>query len=131
MSDMNGQSTDPGPQGVHAVSGIPATGAATSGIACCGRLARSGGTARPTTAATAVVLGIGHDVVAPLITMAFLWFSPVVPEVALHNHRKYHTALCTSAMLTLGRTHRYRRTRKRDMQLPVSARVHIALATRV
>jgi ABC-2 type transport system permease protein len=139
MSDMNGQSTDPGPQGVHAVSGIPATGAATSGIACCGRLARE---------YWWLLRGQLHQLrlqwfwyvvmmsFAPLITMAFLWFfTGRSPEALLFIITgSITTALCTSAMLTLGQNIGYMKDAgsfEYYASFPVSKPVFIlALATR-
>jgi ABC-type multidrug transport system permease subunit len=77
MTDMNEQSTDPGPSGVRAVSGIPATGVAASGIACLAKSARE---------YWWLLRGQLHQLrlqwfwyvvmmsCTPLITMAFLWF---------------------------------------------------------
>ena len=139
MSDMNGQSTDPGRSGARAAPRISATGVAASGIARCGRLARE---------YWWLLRGQLHQLrlqwfwyvvmmsFAPLITMAFLWFlTGRSPEALLFIITgSITTALCTSAMLTLGQNIGYMKDAgsfEYYASFPISKPVFIlALATR-
>jgi ABC-2 type transport system permease protein len=139
MSDMNGQSADPATSGVRAASGIAAMCAATSGIARLARLARE---------YWWLLRGQLHQLrlqwfwyvvmmsFGPLVTMAFLWsFTGGSPEALLFIITgSITTALCTSAMLTLGQNIGYMKDSgsfEYYAGFPISKPVFIlALATR-
>ena len=139
MSDMNGQSADPATSGVRAASGIAATGVATSGIARFAKLARE---------YWWLLHGQLHQLrlqwfwyvvmmsFVPLVTMAFLWFfTGRSPEALLFIITgSITTALCTSAMLTLGQNIGYMKepgSFEYYASFPISKPVFIlALATR-